>query len=115
MNGGRGSLIASLHNPPMRGPLTARRYVEKSDGASFHPPPAHSLPPRPFTTPHNATGSHMSFTGLQEELWYQHEVRLSDTVLDRLMQAAGGVAEKDRATSAATLAVGVAWEEHVLA
>ena len=62
--------------------------------------------------------THMSFETLQEELWYQHEVRLSDTVLDRLMQAAGGVAEQDRATSAATLAglpVGVVREEQVLA
>ena len=46
----------------------------------------------------------MSFETLQEELWHQHEVRLSDSVLDRLMQTAGGVAENDRASSAATLA-----------
>lgn len=60
--------------------------------------------------------THMSFATLQEELHYQHDVRLSDTVLDRLMQAVGGVAEEDRSTSAETLAalpVGVAREEHV--
>jgi hypothetical protein len=40
--------------------------------------------------------THMSFAGLQDELRYQHDVRLSDTVLDRLMQTAGGVADADR-------------------
>jgi len=40
--------------------------------------------------------THLSFAGLQEELHYQHDVRLSDTVLDRLMHAAGGVADADR-------------------
>jgi hypothetical protein len=62
--------------------------------------------------------THMSFATLQEELHYQHEVRLSDTVLDRLMQTAGGVAEQDRAASAAALAAlpaGVVREEQVLA
>lgn len=61
--------------------------------------------------------THMSFATVQEELRYQHEVRLSDTVLDRLMQTAGGVAERDRATAAAALAalpLGVAREEQVL-
>jgi hypothetical protein len=62
--------------------------------------------------------THMSFAALQEELHVQHDVRLSDTVLDRLMQTAGGVAERDRAASAATLEalpIGVVREEHVLA
>ena len=62
--------------------------------------------------------THMSFATLQEELGYQHDVRLSDTVLDRLMQTVGGVAERDRADSAATLAalpLGVVREERVLA
>jgi len=38
----------------------------------------------------------MGFSDLQEELFYQHDVRLSDTVLNRLMQQVGGVAEQDR-------------------
>lgn len=37
-----------------------------------------------------------SFAPLQEELWVHHRVRLSDSALDMLMQAAGGVAEQDR-------------------
>jgi len=37
-----------------------------------------------------------SFGPLQEELWIHHRVRLSDSALDMLMQAAGGVAEQDR-------------------
>jgi hypothetical protein len=40
--------------------------------------------------------THMSFAGLQDELLYQHDVRLSDTVLDRLMQTVGGVVDADR-------------------
>lgn len=40
--------------------------------------------------------TYTSFATLQEELRIQHAVRLSDSVLDRLMQAAGGVAEQDR-------------------
>ena len=62
--------------------------------------------------------THMSFATLQEELRYQHDVRLSPAILDRLMQTAGGVAERDRAQSAAeldALPVGVAREEKVLA
>lgn len=62
--------------------------------------------------------THMSFSTLQEELGYQHDVRLSDTVLDRVMQAVGGVAEEDRRASAARLAglpFGVSREERVLA
>ena len=63
-------------------------------------------------------GTHLSFETLQDELRYQHDVRLSATILDRLMQTAGGVAERDRAQAAATLAtlpVGVVREEKVLA
>lgn len=40
--------------------------------------------------------TYMSFAALQEELQIQHDVRLSDSTLDLLMQAAGGVAEGDR-------------------
>ena len=39
--------------------------------------------------------TYTSFGPLQEELWIQHEVRLSDSALDMLMQSAGGVAEQD--------------------
>jgi len=38
----------------------------------------------------------MSFAELQEELVVQHDVRVSDTALDELMQRVGGVAEEDR-------------------
>lgn len=61
--------------------------------------------------------THMGFADLQEELYYQHEVRLSDTVLNRLAQDVGGVAEADRQEDLAALNVlpeGVARETHVL-
>jgi len=41
-------------------------------------------------------GTYTSFAGLQEELLAQHDVRLTDSTLDLLMQTAGGVSEKDR-------------------
>ena len=59
--------------------------------------------------------THMGFSELQQELFYQHEVRLSDTVLNRLMQQVGGVAEEDRREAMAvlrSLPEGVAREEH---
>lgn len=62
--------------------------------------------------------THMGFAELQEELQYQHDVTLSATVLNRLMQQVGGVAEKDRQAATEALGVlpeGVAREEHVLA
>lgn len=40
--------------------------------------------------------TYTSFGPLQEELWIQHAVRLSDSALDMLMQTAGGMAERDR-------------------
>jgi hypothetical protein len=58
--------------------------------------------------------THLSFAGLPKELCYQHDVRLSDTVLDRLMHAAGGVAETDRRETMEVLRAlpeGVAREE----
>ena len=61
--------------------------------------------------------THMSFETVQEELAYQHEVRLCDAVLDRVMQAAGQVAERDRheeAEALKTLADGVVREEQAL-
>lgn len=40
--------------------------------------------------------TYMGFGPLQEELWIQHAVRVSDTTWDGLMQLAGGRAEQDR-------------------
>lgn len=60
-------------------------------------------------------GTHLGFAELQEELWYQHDVRLSDTVLNRLLQQVGGVAERDRQEAVASLRAlpeGVAREDH---
>ena len=42
--------------------------------------------------------TYMSFTTLEEELRIQHDVRLSQSTLDRLMQTVGGVADRDRQT-----------------
>ncbi|MBU0717335.1 MAG: hypothetical protein KJ749_03725 [Planctomycetes bacterium] len=61
--------------------------------------------------------THMGFSDLQEELLYQHDVRLSDTVLNRLMRQVGGVAEHDRKEVVEVLQAlpeGVAREEHAL-
>ncbi len=61
--------------------------------------------------------THMGFSDLQEELFYQHDVRLSDTVLNRLMQQVGGVAEQDRkevVNALRALPEGVAREEQAL-
>ncbi len=41
-------------------------------------------------------GTYMSFAALQKELHVQHDVRLSRSTLDRLMQKVGGVSEQDR-------------------
>ena len=41
-------------------------------------------------------GTYVSFAALQEELAIQHDVRLSDSTLNLLMQAAGSAAEGDR-------------------
>ncbi len=61
--------------------------------------------------------THMGFSDLQDELFYQHDVRLSGTVLNRLMQQVGGVAEQDRRSIVEVLQAlpeGVAREEHAL-
>lgn len=61
--------------------------------------------------------THMGFSDLQQELFYQHEVRLSDTVLNRLMQQVGGVAQQDRQEAVEALQAlpeGVAREEQAL-
>jgi len=41
-------------------------------------------------------GTLTSFAGLQEELLIQHDVRVTDSTLDLLMQTAGGVSERDQ-------------------
>jgi hypothetical protein len=46
----------------------------------------------------------MGFAELQEEVRVQHEVRLTDSTLDDLMQKVGGVAEADRQADLDTLA-----------
>lgn len=61
--------------------------------------------------------THMGFSDLQEELFYQHDVRLSATVLNRLTQQVGGVAEQDRKGAVEALQAlpeGVAREEYAL-
>ena len=61
--------------------------------------------------------THMGFWDLQQELLYQHDVRLSDTVLNRLMQQVGGVAQQDHQVAVEALQAlpeGVAREEQVL-
>lgn len=61
-------------------------------------------------------GTRMSFADLQEELLAQHDVRLTDSTLDTLMQKAGGVAESDRQAELDVLAAlprGVPREEKV--
>lgn len=62
--------------------------------------------------------THMGFSELQDELHYQHDVNLSDSVLNRLMQRVGGVGDRDRRAVVEALRAlpeGVAQEEHVLA
>ena len=61
--------------------------------------------------------THIGFSDLQEELFYQHDVRLGATVLNRLMQQVGGVAEQDRkevVEALQALPQGVAREECAL-
>jgi len=60
--------------------------------------------------------TYTSFAPLQEELWIQHQVRLSDSALDMLMQSAGGVAERDRQSltdELQSVGLGVARESRV--
>ncbi len=61
-------------------------------------------------------GTYMSFAPLQEELRFQHDVRLSRSTLDRLMQTVGGVSEQDRQNCTDALVampVGTAREDQV--
>jgi hypothetical protein len=54
-------------------------------------------------------GTFTSFGALQEELWYQHEVRISDSALDVLMRLAGTVAQKDREAEMGLLESASGW------
>jgi hypothetical protein len=93
------------------------------DGSFYYPlDEMLDLPPGEVTVSLAKRGlrlaTHMSFGELQEELFYQHDVQLSDTVLDRLMQRAGSVAEQDRQVAVEVLSElpeGVAREKQVLA
>lgn len=92
------------------------------DGQYYYPlDRALDLPPGEVTVSLGKRGmrlaTHMGFAELQEELRYQHDVELSDTVLNRLMQQVGGVVVQDRREAVEALAglpEGVAREEHVL-
>lgn len=108
----------------LNGPVTVRRarFRCTQTGAFEYPLDAVlDLPPHETTVSVARRAlrlsTHMSFATVQEELFYQHEVRLSDTILDGVMQAAGQVAEGDRekVTEALRgLPEGVAREEHAL-
>jgi hypothetical protein len=108
----------------LNGPVTVRRarFQCAQTGAFEYPLDAVlDLPPGEVTVSLGQRAlrlaTHLSFAELQEELYYQHEVRLTDTVLDRLMQTVGGVAEQDRQAAVEALAalpVGVAREQRVL-
>jgi hypothetical protein len=109
----------------LNGPVTVRRARFRCpvDGHFYYPlDEVLDLPPNEVTVSLAKRGlrlaTHMSFGELQEELFYQHEVQLSDTVLDRLMQRAGSVAEQDRQVAVEVLSElpeGVAREKQVLA
>lgn len=109
----------------MNGPITVRRARFRctvTGGFSFPLDEVLDLPPGEVTVSLAKRGlrlaTHMGFADLQEELVYQHDVHLSDTVLNRLMQQVGGVAEGDRQEVVEALSVlpeGVAREERVLA
>ena len=104
--------------------MTVRRarFRCSVDGTFYYPlDDALDLPPGEVTASLGRRAlrlaTHMGFSDLQEELFYQHDVRLSDTVLNRLMQRVGGVAEQDRKDVVETLRAlpeGVAREEHAL-
>ena len=109
----------------INGPVTVRRARFRCpvNGSFYYPlDEMLDLPPGEVTVSLAKRGlrlaTHMSFCELQEELFYQHDVQLSDTVLNRLVQRAGGVAEQDHqaATEALSgLPEGVAREKQVMA
>jgi hypothetical protein len=81
--------------------ISRARYQCRQTGAMISPLDAIlDLPPGEVTVSLSRRAlrlaTYTSFAPLQEELWVQHQVRLSDSALDMLMQAAGGVAERDR-------------------
>jgi hypothetical protein len=98
------------------------RFRCSVDGAFYYPlDEALDLPPGEVTVSVAKRAlrlsTHMGFSTLQAELSYQHDVCLSDTVLNRLMQQVGGVAvqdQKDVVEALLALPEGVAREEHVL-
>lgn len=108
----------------INGPVTVRRARFRcSVSGRYHFPldTVLDLPPGEVTVSLGKRAmrlaTHMGFSDLQEELLYQHDVHLSDTVLNRLTQCVGGVAEGDRQAAVERLGVlpeGVAREEHVL-
>ena len=108
----------------INGPVTVRRArfrCSLSGRYCFPLDAVLDLPPGEVTVSLAKRGlrlaTHMSFAELQQELVYQHDVHLSDTVLNRLMRQVGGMAEKDRQAVLEALEVlpeGVAREEQVL-
>ena len=105
------------------GPITIRRarfQCEKTNHMVFPLDEVLDLPSGK-TTPSLAKrslrlGTRMSFAELQEELLAQHDVRLTDSTLDSLMQKVGGVAEADRQAELDALAAlprGLSREEKV--
>jgi len=87
----------------LNGPLVVRRarYRCRKTGRFYFPlDEVLDLPGGEVTSPLAKRAlrlaTYMSLGELEEELQVQHKVRLSDSVLDRLMQAVGSVAERDR-------------------
>jgi len=109
----------------LNGPVTVRRarfWCSKSQQSLYPLDEALDLPAADVTVGlarrSLRLATHMSFSALQEELYYQHEVRLSGTMLDRLMQSVGQVAENEQQAAVAELehlSEGVGREECSLA
>lgn len=94
----------------LNGPVTIRRVRYRSSRAkkSIYPLDAFLSLPSGDVTPSLARRAlhlttQMSLASVQEELRVQHDVRLTDSTLDTLMQQVGGVAEADRQTLIAQL------------
>ena len=108
----------------LNGPVTVRRarFRCSVDGVFYYPlDEVLDLPPGEVTVSLARRAlrlaTHMGFSDLQQELFYQHDVRLSATVPNRLMQQVGGVAEQDRkevVEALQALPEGVAREECAL-
>lgn len=83
--------------------ITRARYQCSHTRRMIHPLDAIlDLPPGEVTVSLSRRAlrlaTYTSFAPLQEELWIQHQVRLSDSALNMLMQTTGAVAERDRQT-----------------